>query len=471
MSAFSELLSEEIKLHDISAMKISVLTGISRSSITKILSGQKVPTQSELSSIISLMPLPLSSMHRLMTELDNIRFGSSTCAQLDSLLKKLGSFPAVCENDTASDADLSSVKDIELLQTSEQVHRYIAAYLEHEASLPHALVYSNITLENKAIQDKIIRTLSRAEGDCDFRLCVLLKRNEKEQGLDNFSTLFDWAPFFLKQCSIFYDYTAEKSTSMPFGYVHFIILSRVVILINESFTNALVISKPDIVENLRLSCEKRMLGMKNLIRRCNTAFEMFDTMKRISSKCSGFSYLQYYPCVLPFLEYAHFQEGAKMDIPQVRAILPELYKYYSSRKGDDNRGAFTLSGLIEFAKTGIISEIPREYTNPLSPGTRRAALMQILHEMKNGSDFRVINDNFSSISQNAIVDLIDSSRLMFTWFSDKDDVFAGQISSVTNEIYLLKEAEKFFDALFQSRYLYTKEQSEDIIIRCMNEIK
>ena len=471
MSAFSELLSEEMRVNDISAMKISALTKISRSTITKFLSGQKLPSQEELSRIVSFIPITLEDQHRLMTELDNIRFGSSVCSQLDGLFKKMSFRPSAFHDHSPASADITDEGDIILLQSRSEMQKYIKSYIERETENPNTAVYSNITAESGSIQQEILRILSNAGKGWDFNLCISLKKSSSELGFENLSALFDWAPFVLSKCNIYYEYVTEKTSVMPFGYVHFIILSKTVILMNEDFTNALVITKPDVVENLRRSARERITVMKSLVKRCTTIFDMFEKIKRAHSKYSGYTYLQYFPCIVPYLEYAHYEEIANTDIQQVRDILPDLYEYYQSRKKGFNRGVFTSAGLMEFAKTGIIPEIPREYASPVSPEVRKYALTQILREMQNGSDFRIFNDNFVTLPSNIVIDLIAESQLTFMWLEHSDCGFAGQVSSVTNEIYLLQEADKFFDTLFESRYLYTKEQTADIIERCIAEIK
>lgn len=471
MSAFSELLYEKMKANDISAMKISALTKISRSTITKFLSGQKLPSQEELSRIISFIPITQDEQHRLMTELDNIRFGSSVCAQLDGLFKKMSSRPSAVSDHSPLSVDIAPADDIMLLRSRSEIQKYIRSHIENESSSPNSAIYSNITSESGFIQEEMLRILSMAGKGSDFNLCVSLKKSASELGFENLSVLFDWAPFVLSECNIYYEYISERTSVMPFGYIYFIILSKSVMLLNEGFTNALIITKPDVVENLRSEARERITMMKSLVRRCTTIFDMFDKIKKAHSKYSGYTYLQYFPCIVPYLEYAHYEEIANTEIQQVRDILPELYEYYQSRKKGLNRGAFTSAGLMEFAKTGIIPEIPREYATAVSPEVRKYALTQILREMQNGSDFRVFNDNFVSLPSNIVIDLIAESQLTFMWLEHPDCGFAGQVSSVTNEIYLLQEADKFFDTLFSSRYLYTKEQSADIIERCIAEIK
>ena len=57
MSAFSEILSNEISENDMSVMRIAACANISRSIVTKIVNGQKIPTLDELNAIMDVIPI------------------------------------------------------------------------------------------------------------------------------------------------------------------------------------------------------------------------------------------------------------------------------------------------------------------------------------------------------------------------------------------------------------------------------
>ncbi len=469
MSAFSEMLSCEIKQNDVSGMRISACTGISRANVSKILTGQKIPTHSELSLILSILPITQSKAHTIKEELDNTRFGISLCSQLEKLLKKVEAPPAP-QPTVLSHAVSSNIDKIGIIEGKTTVLSYIQNALQKEISTASPTVYTNITSDCSLLQEGIMYVLANAESDVDFRICTNMDPQTKN-GFENFSRLFEWAPFFIKKCDILYEYSQENYNTIPFGYSKFLILHNTIILTNQATDSAVVFTEEAVVEKLKNFCRLRFSNMKSLVRRCSTPFEVFDITRKIPSKYSGYSYLQHYPCILPYLEYKHFQQIAKDDIPEVQAILPALYEYYIAHRNGLNRGAFTLSGLMDLSLNGTIKEVPKEYINPVPKEIRRYGLEKLLESIKNGADFRIVNENCLSLPENTVIDLWNECQLVFTWKPSNINSFTGQISSVTNEVTLLHEASKFFDVLFESRYLHTKDHSIDIITQCIESIK
>jgi hypothetical protein len=96
----------------------------------------------------------------------------------------------------------------------------------------------------------------------------------------------------------------------------------------------------------------------------------------------------------------------------------------------------------------------------------------LLEAIENGSsDFRIINEDFVDFTIDTMIDYMKDCQLMFSVTTSSAADFSGQVGVVTSEATLLDEASNFFDMLFESRYLYTKTRSAEIIARCINDIR
>lgn len=470
MSAFSEMLSCEIKRHDISAMRISACTGISRANVTKILNGQKIPTHHELSLILSILPITQALSSTIMAELDNTRFGSSLCSQLEKLFKKMDISTQASQGYTSKE-DMLNFDGIKMLEGKQNVLSFIHAMLHHEiikAETPS--IYTNITSDCPLAYELMTNALSSTTANVSLQISTKMNLHNN-YGFENFIRLFEFAPFFMKKCDILYEYGNCTAIASTFGYTNFLIVHDTMIMTNQDTDFAIVINKESVLNNLKSSCETHFSGMRNLVRRFSTPFEFFDDIYKDSSKHLGYSYLQHLPCIPPYLEYEHFEQVARTDIPQVKAILPELFNHYNINKNGLNRGAFTLAGLYEFVQKGTLARLPDEYIKPVSKEIRIYGLEKMLESIEEGTDFRIINDSFLTIPQNTVIDLMNECQLTYTYQPPNIYEFAGQISFVTNEVTLLHEAAKFFDVLFESRYLHTRERSMEIIRQCIKDIK
>lgn len=476
MSAFSEMLSNEISENDMSVMRIAACANISRSTVTKIVSGQKVPTLDELVAIMSVMPLSKAKRCSLMKELDNARFGRAVCDQMDEILKKTElSYPLVRlfkQDKDITEHTLKPDNGIKMIDTRTEllIHALEAIRIEiqnHDAPI----LYTNYTSDYKMLQESVISLLAGVSDKVNFKICTQITKNARKKQLDNFVNIFDCAPFFVGNCDILFEYACEKADIIPFGFTNYIVLSDEVIFINDHADKALVVTERETVNGINEMCRIRMNGMKSLVRRCASVFELFEFMRKVPAKFPCTYYLQHDPCVAPFFEYEQMQQIARTEIPEVKEVLPSLYEYYGAYK-NGMRGAFSRTGLYEFARTGIINEFPSEYTKPVPVEIRRYVLTKMLNAMKNNiSDFRIINENFINFSVDTITDYVKDFQLMFTWRPPEANGFVGSVSVVTNEATLLEEASTFFEVLFESRYLYTREQSADIIAQCINELR
>ncbi len=476
MSAFSEMLQNEIDSNGLSAMRISACTNISRPTVAKILSGQRLPTMDELVSIMALMPLSISRRASLMEELDNLRFGNRVCTSIKRVFSKTEILPVISklgENQEKSAVLTYPDNGILMMNNRSEVLFYALNALKNEIEKHDCpIVYTNTTRNYRILQENMIGLLAGIGDKINFKICTQITKGKQKGSIENFEQLFDWTPFFVSNCDILYEYSPELSDVIPFGFTDYLVLSDVVIFANERLDKAMFITDEKTVEEVKAMCTSRMYGMKSLVRRCADVFEFFDFLKRSTTKVPYANYIQFAPCVIPFMEYEEAKTVAKLEIPEISALLPEIVEYYRQFIDCVKKGAFTQKGIEDFLSNGKLFEIPDEYVNPVPKELRRKLLCRMLDMMENGNaDFRIVNENFLRYPENACIEYVKDLQLVFTYKGEEKDDFSGRVSVVTTETTLLEEAANFFDILFESRYLYTKKQSIDIFKRCLNDVK
>ncbi len=474
MSAFSEMLQSEIDSNNLSAMRISACTNISRPTVAKIINGQRLPTMEELVSIMALMPLTVSKRVSLMEELDNLRFGNGIYSSLKSALSKMERLPVAYKTDGAykESSEITYPENgILMINSRPELLYYALAALKNEIknhSCP--TVYTNTTRNYSILQENMVGLLVDADGKINFKICTQITKGTKKGSVENFEQLFDWTPFFMSNCDILYEYSPELTDVVPFGFTDYLVLSDVVIFANERLDKAMFITDKKTVEEVKTMCTGRMYGMKSLVRRCADVFEFFEFLKKTAMRVSYANYMQFAPCVIPFLEYEEAKTVARLEIPEVAAILPDIFEYYRKFISCVKKGAFTQKGIEDFLRNGKLFEIPEEYVNPVPKELRCKLLYRMLDMMENGdTDFRIINENFLKYPENACIEYVKDLQLVFTYKGKEKNDFSGRVNVVTAEATLLEEAASFFDNLFESRYLYTKKQSIDIFKRCLND--
>ena len=481
MSAFSEMLSNEISESNMSVMRISACANISRSIVTKIVNGQKIPTLDELDAIMAVMPLSKAKRNFLMQELDNARFGSAACRQLDEIIRKNEFSPPLTHFSMQQlkmpqneKWNITRKQDgINMLKTHTEVLVYVLEAVKREVdSCAAPMLYTNITIDNKILQESIISILADASVKVNFKICTQITKNEAKGNLGNFLKILDCSPLLIGDGDILYEYTSETADILPFGFSDYILLSDEVIFINSRLDRAFAITDKETVAGFADMCQTRIDGMRSLVRRYSSIFDLFDYIKKVTSPLSYVCYFQHAPCIAPFMEYEQMQDVARTEFPEISGILPSLYTYYSSYKTRLKKGAFTRKGLYNFAKTGKLHDFPAEYVNPASAEARKQILTKMLATVKSGcSDLRIINEDFVDFPIDTMIDYMKDCHLMFSMTPSSVADFSGQVGVVTNEATLLEEASNFFDMLFESRYLYTRSRSEEIITQCINEIK
>ncbi len=481
MSAFSEILSNEISENDMSVMRIAACANISRSIVTKIVNGQKIPTLDELNAIMDVIPISKAKKCSLMQELDIARFGSAACRQLDDIIKK---------NELSSPFTQFSMQKlkiprhekwnisckgngINMLKTHTEVLVYVLEAVKREVDTVSApKVYTNLTIDNKILHESVVSILADVSERVNFKMCTQITKNKAKGSLGNFLRVIDCAPFFIGSGDILYEYTSEKTDILPFGFSYYILLSDEVIFVNENLDKALAITDRETVDGFADMCQKRMDGMKSLVRRYSSVFDLFDSIKKSMRSLSYTCYFQHSPCVAPFMEYEQMQQVARVEYPEINEILPSIHMYYSSYKNRLKKGAFTKKGLYDFAQTGMLYDFPEEYVRPAPVESRKQILSKLLEAIENGSsDFRIINEDFVDFTIDTMIDYMKDCQLMFSVTTSSAADFSGQVGVVTSEATLLDEASNFFDMLFESRYLYTKTRSAEIIARCINDIR
>lgn len=139
------------------------------------------------------------------------------------------------------------------------------------------------------------------------------------------------------------------------------------------------------------------------------------------------------------------------------------------RKLTSHVSIFSKSGLIDFATTGRIRDLPKEYTYPFSVRNRILILESLYQDIiSNQHTYCMINPLVFPISQNLVCLFHEDASLDFGYFSGNNGCYnCLRIKERT----LIETFDDFFQYLQSSSLICSKEETLTAIRNCLEQLK
>lgn len=374
---FAEELNRYIEKSGMTIQKLSAVTGLGRTAIQHTIAGKLIPAKSFIDRLCAALPMTPEQRDELAERYAREKAGEAVYYNRSRIKQIIESLPQyrISDSITCISAGEDSLKDCKLKSVSGivNVNTLLRAVLLRESSLPSPKLITAIPFEYTVFFEMLLQIFSAsAQGLCFehyFRMYTCAE-GEKNLNLDILQGALKIAMCAAIDYSPYYHYvSSETGECLLTAYPYFLISSDFAVLVSSDFSSAVLMGDRELREELIRHSERIKSRSSLMISRVGQS-EMFNVFA--SSSPYFHSSIEYEPCLTAYIneDILHRRLG---DVPNREDILRTVKeKFYDTPNMDTSRykNYFTREGLISFAKTGKMTNMPGLLLTPLSPEER-----------------------------------------------------------------------------------------------------
>lgn len=407
---------------------------IDRSTLYKIIGGQRTPRQEQLERLADALDLPEEQKSALLMQYKHR--GRSTDPKLRTELHKLLETAFRVQDYTRGDGLISN----EAAQNVSCESRYIDGSRAVEAAAGALLARHLLSgdtrplllspFTNPVLDKALIERFSAADG-APVSVSQLLIFTESSDiprdGVGNLATLTHVLPLlFLPKMNyearVVRSVTSEPSpgTLMP----SYLLLPEAALMMDRQGLKAFLITDREVVENLRLAFSRKYIDASSVLKlaTCTHDFtesmELYGTLFARRKKCAM---VRYQP-PMSLLADADMARRVLRACPQTTALLPGLLHYLENWNGQMPDLYFCEEGLLEFTRSGIMYDLPSSLYNPPEVEIRREILRRLRQTAASDrSTLRIVDTAQLSLSPTMSVNVFQDGGVVFCQAMQESD--------------------------------------------------
>ena len=394
MSVFSEKLNEYITASNIKISALAKLSGVERSYIQKMISGDRIPTSEEVIQQISQTLMLSPNQHRILNEAYSItKMGEAVYYRrvlVKRLIEEIGTAAAPCEPAEPNSGDSAAIPENTVLP------------IQSRPALTHA--FRQFLLQSAANQDKEICLLFQPQNETladelllfcrqnpeirvEHIICFdseLQYQKENRYNLDCIRRVFPLLLSAAEYIPWFHYDSLHSRMGDSSVFPCFALAGNRVLNFSASADCGILYNRPDIAplfrsifQNIRDVCQPLLDN-----RTVSDGKTFWDSYLSGTIQPGVTYYLQYQPCLALFCSMDMVRRQILPDLPGKEEILnffdKRLQKITLMRGDRQNISFFTEEGLWEFLHTGLVSELPEGIYHPLPRAFRAELLRRML---------------------------------------------------------------------------------------------
>lgn len=472
MSRFSEELSRCIDGKGISISSLAKASGVERTSIYKMMTGDRKPADPEVVGRLA-DALLLSSAERkaLLSAFRVEQMGEGVYRRRKAVLDFFNGFDPVPQENGAQPGRAEPAANLGGIKTaygSITVYNLIRDIVDAENRRPDARICLLAQPDRGLLIDYL--ALLGAENhalDVEHILCFENGRAE-ENGLYNFSCMTKLLSLQASGCRYqpFYFYDHVDSRFSDTGTLPFFVLTHThVIAYSCDETKAAVSDNPQMLALYRCIFDELRQKSAPIAQSFDNVIDIVSYWSSEQARLPFLDYcFSYQPCLLPLLGPEAAQKYISPELAQTEGVLELAESYLHGRRdpawyGKIRRLYFSESSLDDFLRDGRVLEIPEEFYRPVDMPDRVAVLRRMAEELE-ADRYRaaILKPEAFRLSPTLSCGAYQDSAYM--------DIVVPQRSFVTIVIEarsVVSTIQDFFEYLETSELVCTKEETLQII--------
>lgn len=470
---FSEEFSKILAQSNTAIYTLAKATGIDRRAFYRLKDGTKKPTFEEFTKIIKAMTISKDMADRLWRAYEISNVGEEKFYSRERTKEFLETLSSIYDNQNEN-VVLLTKSEIDIVEESTTLHgkTNVNNFLRNVMSLENAtngFIYIQSDMSYDFIFDELafqINCNHKLEAKIFISLKTPDESNEESFYTDSIVSISKIYPLLMLGENFEAKYVKVKSHSSCL-FPHNIVTSHYLVSISQDKKCAIITKAKNIVESTKnIFCDVFPNGT-NFVTRLNLDESILHTLNSLfinqnKNKDITLYSMDYEPCITVLADNYIFEKSINKENAKAVKII-DTYSFVNSGRTVAIISYFTLDGLRNFLKTGILFGIPKDYYAPLTEEFRVHIIQNMCSAYKKGTytPYLINSANFNYPKNFRY----SGSGTIYDYFlitlNDDDDMF-NTLS--LNESGLAMHFYDFVKSLPETNLVFSSEESMRKII-------
>ncbi len=458
--------------------RLSKSTGIERTKLQRIKSGQKLPTKEELEIISRELSLTPDEKENIFTELEIALIGEDKYKSRIHTKRFIEQLYNIFNNESANSISTSEINlntnSIYTTNTTTETNALINSFMNAETSKEnHIYIYNSVTA-GEMFENIYSKIINHPKLSVTHIIGFKPHNDTYESYYANVNIISKIYPVFLSQTNyyVYYYYDKVKENSM-FSYT--VISDNYTLMLSYNFKYAILTNNENVVKTTKLVFEEKIKNSYPLISDITDVLSYSNIYVEHHSKYNQndtqLITIEYEPCVFPYLDSELVKLLLKKDIPNYNTIVERCLNIKDSySKIKLSQSYFTKAGVQNFIDNGRINEIPEFVYDPIPFEIRIELLEKLCYDAKISKikELHLINDNKLKVPENLRYCGNGQLNDFFLLLSKK-----AQKPSIIrlNECGFAKPFYDFASHLRETDMVFSNDETVDYIESCIQKYK
>lgn len=396
MHVFSDYLRELIAKNNTTISALARQTGVERTTLSKVLAGQRVLAYSGLNAIIEQLKL-------MPVEEKQLRSFYEKQFQREGTLKARKIIDNMFSNLVNLDFETVAFEKRELLLGIDQyagkqsifsgnikVQSLLRVVISDEMTRPDAKIEMIIPPQYSFLNDELFCRYVEENVDADITQIISFELSEKtdEAELRNLEYFCKILPYCLLSCQRYHPYyyygdVMKHQYMDPFPY--YLVTHSCVLCLSENGNYAMLLRSEDQVEYFHRHFQEQLLQCKNLVSYMVESIGVLDSYPSYIDE-DKFYVIMEQPCVGCICNDKMVDEHVRQELPQREIFLAAAQRRFRLfRESKEVYTLFTESGAQRFVETGELDDIPSSLIKNIEEKTRKNLIARLANKTAEGT--------------------------------------------------------------------------------------
>lgn len=485
MNNFGDLLRIFIEKSGYTNYKIAQKASINRTTLQKILSGERKPSDTIYNKILPFLKLTPFEKAQLSEAFDICLIGNDIFERRNYVRRLLERIPDISVSSSGGPAfedtghsALPDIHDTSLLHGTFTIRRFLFQMIQKECKEFSPCIKINAPANSSLFYSLIsdnIELLCSHSVKIQHLTCFLRSAFQNGSPVFNLQLLENIIPFLPitklnYQVHYYYRNDPTETDYRQTAFPYYVLFSNLAVMISSDYSTALCLTAPEIVIQIGNHFDAALVNAMSFTTTFQDPQNVLLHLMEMDLNDLPFYTLEFQPCLTTYLTDKIIQTQIRPGVKNAEALSKMvLSRAHQLRTLSSHISIFSKSGLFDFAQNGLISDLPSEYTLPFSVRNRIAILESLYQDiLANQHTYCMLNPLTFPISKNLICLFHPDSSLDFGYFSGDDNCYN---CLRINERTLLETFDDFFKYLQTSSLICSKEETLTVIRSCIDHLK
>lgn len=485
MNNFGDLLRIFIEKSGYTNYKIAQKASINRTTLQKVLSGDRKPSDAIYNKILPFLKLTPLEKNQLSEAFEICQIGNDVFEKrtyVRKLLEKIPDIPvSPSKNYGKENTDPSfsfDVPDAALFHGSFSIYQLLLQLIQKECAAVSPRIRINAPANSSLFSNLIFENLDLLcshSVSIQHLTCFLRSEKQTDTPFFNLQVLGNILPFLPLtgldyQVYYYYKNNEDETDYRQTAFPYYIFFSHTAVLLSSDYNSALCLSAPETVLHIENHFNIALANSMTFTTTFQDPKDALPHFMEMDQDDLPFYTLEFQPCLTTYLTEKIVQSQIRPELKNADVLSKLiLERAQQLKKLNSHISIFSKSGLIDFANTGHISDLPEEYTTPFSTRNRITILEGLYQDILcNQRIYYMVNPLVFPISKHLTCLFHPDSSLDFGYFSGTNGCYT---CLRIKERTLLETFEDFFQYLRGSSLICSKEETLTTIRSCLDHLK